>query len=418
MHKLKKRRKTMKLSKRILALALAVVMALSAFALASCSDKNYAENNTKIKIGMTGPLTGGAAIYGIAVRNSATLAVEEINAAGGLKVGDQSILFEFEMIDDKHDKDNVAPAYATLYEGGMQISLGTVTTKPGLEYKVLSQEDNVFFLTPSATADGIPEFSNGYQMCFADSKQGGASAKYFNENYQGKVIGIFYKSDDDYSKGIYEQFMANIDTTKITVDPTNIKSFTEETSTSFTQQVTDLADCDVIFMPTYYDPASLFMKQGVGVIKSDAVYFGCDGFDGIDAIEGFDIAAIPQEVSMLTHFVSTATTGPAAEFIAKYNARFDSTKEPVNQFGASAYDCVYAIYEALKAAVANGTEVSANMSPSEFCDILTGVFNSDTFEFYGITGDTTGGQKCKITWAADGTVEKSAMRFPIKEKNS
>ena len=409
----------MKLS-RILALVLAVVMAVSAFSMVSCGETNYAENNTKIKIGMTGPLTGGAAMYGIAVRNSAQLAVDEINAAGGLTLADGSkVEFEFVMLDDKHDKDNVAPAYATLLEGGMQISLGTVTTKPGLEYKELSNADNVFFLTPSATADAITaDYDNGYQMCFADSKQGTASAKYFNDNYQGKTIGIFYKSDDDYSKGIYEQFMANIDTTKITVLTENIKNFTEETSTSFTQQVTDLADCDIIFMPTYYDPAALFMKQGIGIIKNDAVYFGCDGFDGIDAIEGFDINTVPQEVSMLTHFVSTATTGPAAEFIAKYNDKYDETKEPVNQFGASAYDCVYAIYEALKIAVANGKPVAVNTSPADFCEILTEVFNSDSFVFKGITGDTTNGQKCDISWSADGTVEKGAMRFPIKEKNS
>ncbi|MBO5294257.1 MAG: ABC transporter substrate-binding protein, partial [Clostridia bacterium] len=155
----------MKLSKRFLTLALAAILLLGVLGMASCAASNPAENNTKIKIGLTGPLTGGAAIYGIAVKNSAQLAVDEINAAGGL----DGIEFELVMHDDKHDATNVPNLYADLYEKGMQVSLGTVTTKPGLEFKSLSAEDNVFFLTPSATGDAIHGNSNGYQMCFADS---------------------------------------------------------------------------------------------------------------------------------------------------------------------------------------------------------------------------------------------------------
>ncbi|MBQ2750295.1 MAG: ABC transporter substrate-binding protein, partial [Clostridia bacterium] len=300
--------------KRIISLVLACVMVLSVLCLTSCAEVNYAENNTKIKIGATGPLTGGAAIYGIAVKNAAQLAVEEINAAGGLN----GMEFELVMLDDEHDPANVATRYAQLYEEGMQISLGTVTTAPGKEFKILSKDDSVFFITPSATADAIPEFANGYQMCFADSNQGAASAIYFNETFAGKTIGVFYKSDDDYSKGIYEKFMENLDDTMIP-DESNIKSFTESTSTSFTQQVEDLSDCDVIFMPIYYGPASTFMKQAVGKIGVDTIYYGCDGFDGIDAIDGFDINTIPQEISYLSHFNSNETSGPAKEFIDNYN---------------------------------------------------------------------------------------------------
>ncbi|MBO5375016.1 MAG: ABC transporter substrate-binding protein, partial [Clostridia bacterium] len=328
---------------RVLCLALVAVMMVAC--LASCGKKNYAENNTKIKIGVSGPLTGGAAIYGIAVRNAAKLAIDEINAieAATPVLGLQ---FELDMYDDKHDATNIPTGYANLYEGGMQVSLGTVTTKPGLEYKVLSSEDNVFFLTPSATGDAIPEFSNGYQMCFADSNQGSASAKYFNENYTGKKIGVFYKADDEYSKGIYDKFMETIDASFGTVVSA---SFTGEANT-FDSQIQLLKDCDVIFMPIYYTPASQFMTQGKDTVKASAIYYGCDGLDGIDAIEGFKISEIPQEVSYLSHFNSNATEGPAKVFIDKYNATYDEAKEPLNQFGAAAYDGVWAINEAMKVA--------------------------------------------------------------------
>ena len=399
----------MKLSKRFLTLALAAILLLGVLGMASCAASNPAENNTKIKIGLTGPLTGGAAIYGIAVKNSAQLAVDEINAAGGL----DGIEFELVMHDDKHDATNVPNLYADLYEKGMQVSLGTVTTKPGLEFKSLSAEDNVFFLTPSATSDAIPGNSNGYQMCFADSNQGTAAAKFFNENYKGKTVGVFYKSDDEYSDGIYKNFKQALDASFSLVEAT----FTGEAST-FDSQIQLLKNCDIVFMPIYYTPASQFMKQANSVENSISVYYGCDGFDGIDAIEGFDISTVKQEVSYLSHFNSNATEGPAAEFIAKYKARYDVSKEPVNQFGAAAYDCVYAIYEALKVAKNNGKEITANISASDLCNILTEVFNSDSFVYRGITGKCDGNERSYISWSTDGTVQKEAIKYIVKEKTN
>ena len=403
----------MKLSTKILSLALALVMLVCAISLTSWNGADHpAADNEKIKIGLTGPLTGGASIYGIAVKNAAQLAIDEINAAGGL----DGIQFELVMYDDKHDATTVETLYAKLYEEGMQASLGTVTTKPGLEYKTFAKEDNVFFLTPSATGDAIPEFANGYQMCFADSNQGTAAAKFFNENYQGKKVGVFYKSDDEYSVGIYNNFKANLDKSFGDISAATA-SFTGEAST-FDSQIQLLKDCEVVFMPIYYTPASQFMTQAMNVDNSIAVYYGCDGFDGIDAIEGFDINTVKQEVSYLSHFNSTATEGPAAEFIAKYNDKYDEEKEPLNQFGAAAYDCVYAIYEAMKTAKANGKKIDANISADELCEILKEVFNSDSFTFRGITGKTEGNEKSTISWSADGTVQKEAIKYIVKEASN
>ena len=401
--------------KKVLSLILAVVLCFGIVcAFASCGTTNYAENNTKIKIGISGPLTGGAAIYGIAVRNAAQLAVKEINEIEKDGNGPLGLQFEIDMYDDKHDPTNVPTGYANLFEGGMQVSLGTVTTKPGLEYKVLSKDDNVFFLTPSATGDGIPEFSNGYQMCFADSNQGGASADYFNANYQGKKIGVFYKADDEYSKGIFDQFKAKLNASFGTIVEA---PFTGD-ATVFDSQVNLLKDCDVIFMPIYYTPASQFMSQGATTVKANAIYYGCDGLDGIDAIDGFDITTIPQEVSYLSHFNSNATVGPAKVFIDKYNAAYDEVKEPLNQFGAAAYDCVWAIYEAMKVAKANGKEIPANIAPSALCEILTEVFNSESFVFHGITGKTEGDNKSDISWESTGYVNKEAIKYVVKEANA
>lgn len=384
---------------KIAAVLLAMSLCLTGLVGCGSSGKNYTEGNTEFIIGLSGPLTGDAAVYGTAVQNSAQMAVDEINAAGGLN----GIQFKLIATDDTNDAAKVSTNYSSMLEQGMQVSLGTVTTKPGLEFSNLSKEDNVFFLTPSASGDDIPKNDNGFQMCFADGNQGAVAADYANQNYAGETIGIFYKSDDAYSNGIYKQFKENLDPSITTIDTV----FTDANATDFSTQISSLKDCKFIFMPIYYTPASVFMTQAKDLIAADAVYYGCDGFDGIESAEGFDIDSIPQEVTMLSHFNSKATDGAAAEFIQKYTEKYGS--ETLNQFGASAYDCVYAIYNAMQAAIADGKEIPVTISASDLCDILKEQLNGG-FSYSGVTGEN-------ITWQASGYVDKSAIKYIIKEAN-
>ena len=393
----------MKLTK-ILALVLATVLCLGVLASCGSTETNYAENNTKIKVGVSGPLTGGAAMYGIAVKNSAEMAINEINKAGGIN----GMMLELVPQDDKHDSTLVSTTYPALYEGGCQLYLGTVTTAPGIQFKDYATEDGIFYLTPSASGDDIPTADGGFQMCFTDSNQGTASAKYFNENYKGKTGGIFYKADDDYSDGIKKNFVANLDASFGT--PVEA-SFTGDTA-MFDSQITLLKNCDVIFMPIYYTPASQFMRQAADDVKANAIYFGCDGFDGIDAVDGFDINSITQEVSYLSHFDSTATSGPAADYIAAYKAAYPD--QPLNQFGAAAYDCVYALAAAIEAAIEGGKELTVTSSAQDYAEALLEQFTSDDFVFHGVTGKCEGQNKSTISWNANGTVEKEAVKYVVK----
>ena len=384
---------------KIISLFLALTLCLGAFA--GCgAGANYTANNTEFVIGVSGPLTGDAAMYGTAVVNSAQMAIDEINAAGGLN----GVKFKLVATDDMNDATKISTNYSSLFEGGMQLSLGTVTSTPGLEFKNLSADDNVFFLTPSASADAIPTNPNGYQMCFADGTQGKVAAEFVNANFAGQTIGVFFKSDEAYSKGIYDQFKANLDASVSVVET----SFTAANATDFSTQIDTLKSCSFIFMPIYYTPASLFMMQAKDVIAPNAVYYGCDGFDGIDNIDGFDISIIPQEVTMLSHFNSKATEGAAKEFIDKYVDKYG--KETLNQFGASAYDCVYALYGAMKKAADEGKEISVTMSASDLCDILMEQFEGG----YTLTGAVTGEN---IGWESTGYVNKGAIKYVIKAAN-
>ena len=382
----------MKLTKTI-ALVLALVLCIGLFS--GCAASGYTAKNTEFVIGLSGPLTGGAAVYGTAVANSAQMAVDEINAAGGLN----GIKFKLVAMDDVNDATKIATNYAALLEGGMQLSLGTVTTNPCKEFKKLSKDDNVFFLTPSASADEIPEFDNAYQMCFADGNQGKVAAEFVNENFAGQTIGLFYKSDDAYSKGIYEQFKANLSADVSMVETT----FTEANATDFSTQIDTLKDCKFIFMPIYYTPASVFMTQAKDVLAADAVYYGCDGFDGLASV--LDLATIPQSITMLSHFDSNAQSGPAKTFIDKYVATYGA--DTLNQFGASAYDCVYALYGAMKKAMDEGAKIPVTISASDLCEILKAQFEGGYTLENAVTGES-------ISWEPSGYVNKIAIQYFMK----
>ena len=157
-------------------------------------------------------------------------------------------------------------------------------------------------------------------------------------------------------------------------------------------------------MPIYYTPATIFMTQAKDIVAANTVYYGCDGFDGLES--EFDVTTVSQSITMLSHFNSKATTGAAGDFINKYKEKYGA--ETLNQFGASAYDCVYAIYGAMKKAMDAGKEIPVNISASELCEILKDQFANGYTLTDAVTGDS-------ITWQANGYVEKSAIRYVIKE---
>ncbi len=398
--------------KLLVGLVLTVVM-VSAF-FVGCSSKDYTANNTKYVIGASGPLTESAATYGIAVKRGAELAVKEINAKGG----DQ---FEFRMEDDKAAKNDVATNFSRLYEGGMQVSLACVTSGSCLEYKTYAQQKNVFCLTPSATNDDVTKNAdNMFQMCFSDNNQGAVTVEWMvSENEKGELnvpkntrIGILYCSNDDYSRGIYNTFVATLEDDGYTINKSDIASFQNDQSgnppTDFSSQVETLKNCQFIFMPIYYTPAATFMKAAQGIISKDAVFFGCDGFDGIDQISGFNINTIAQEVSMLSHFNANSSLEKVSAFVNAYKTAYGVVP---NQFAAAAYDAVYTIASAISFAKAEGKDIPVTISASDLSDILKQVMHNETFTFHGVTGEN-------IKWHQDGTVNKQAQKFEIKSKNA
>ena len=350
-------------------------------------------NGAAIKLGGIGPLTGAAAIYGNATKYGTELAVEEINALGGIQ-------FEIKWEDDEHDPEKSVNAYNNLKDWGMQMLVGTTTTAPCVAVSAETNSDHMFELTPSASSTDVigaddARKDNVFQMCFTDPNQGTASAEYISEKKLGTKIAVIYNNSDAYSTGIYNKFAAEAE--KLGLEIVSATTFTDDTANDFSVQLGEAksADADLIFLPIYYTPASLILKQAKGM-GYDPKFFGVDG---ILDLEGFD-TSLAEGVMLLTPFSTDASDEKTQNFVSKYKEKYGDTP---NQFAADAYDCVYAIYEACQKA-----GVTADMSVSDICDKMIETFTSGDFTFDGLTG---GG----MTWAATGEVSKEPKGMEIKD---
>ncbi len=341
------------------------------------------------KLGGTGPLTGGAAIYGMAVKNAAEIAVEEINALGGVQ-------FDLRFEDDAHDAEKAVNAYNALKDWGMQFSMSSVTSKPAEATSVMNFEDRIFGLTPSASSTAATEGKdNVFQMCFTDPSQGTASAQYIFNKGLGSKIAVIWKNDDVYSKGVYDTFMAKAE--ELGLEVVSDTTFQDGNDTDFSVQIADAQanGADLVFLPMYYTPASLILAQA-NAAGYAPIFFGIDGMDGILTMEGFD-ASLAEGVIMLTPFNADSTDEKTAAFVAKYQERFG---EIPNQFAADSYDVVYAFAQAIAE-----SGVTADMSNEELNDAMISAFTSMTFN--GLTGDN-------MTWGADGAVSKDPKGMIIE----
>ena len=378
--------------KKTLALVLAVLMCVAVFA--GCAGKTDGntdgEKNNTFKIGASGPLTGDAAIYGTAVMNAAKIAVDEINAKGGYQI-------EFNPQDDEADGEKAVNAYNTLIDWGMQVMCGPVTTGSAIAASAEAYKGRVFCLTPSASStDVTANKDNMFQLCFTDPNQGTGAATYMAENMPGHKIAVIYRNDDAYSQGIRDTFYAEAQAKGLEIVYEG--TFTKDTQTDFSVQLTaaQAAGADLMFLPIYYQPASVILTQAKAMNYAPT-FFGVDGMDGILTMEGFD-TSLAEGVMLLTPFAADADDEMTKAFVAEYEKRYGETP---NQFAADGYDVIYVLYNAL---IDSGC--TPDMSASEICDKL--IAQIQTMSYDGLTGKA-------MTWGSNGEVSKMPVAVVIKD---
>ena len=375
-----------------------LVAAMAVTALTGCgsnSGSSSKKDADKYYIGGIGPTTGATAIYGTAVKNGAQIAVDEINAAGG--INGKQIEYRFE--DDQNDAEKAVNAYNTLKDWGMQMLVGTTTTAPCIAVAGKTASDNVFQITPSASSPDVLSSGNGnvFQVCFTDPNQGVASAQYIAENKLATKIGIIYDSSDVYSSGIEEKFEAEAKTQGRNI--VSKAAFTADSKTDFGTQLQKAKDAgaDLLFLPIYYQEASIILKQA-DTMGYKPKFFGVDGMDGILTVENFD-TKLAEDVMLLTPFAADAKDKTVQNFVKTYKEKYEDTP---NQFAADSYDAVYA----LKAAIEE-SKATTDMSASDMCDALKGAMTK--IKMQGLTGGKDG-----LTWNESGEVTKSPKAVIIK----
>lgn len=385
----------MKMLKKAASVALASALV---FSLAACGSKDGGDSGSSssggdvFMIGGIGPTTGDNAIYGNAVKNGVQLAVDEINADGG--INGYQIEYKFE--DDQSDSEKAVNAYNTLKDWGMQMLIGTVTSTPCTAVVEESHADNMFQLTPSATAVESIQYDNAFRMCFSDPNQGKASADYISDNGLATKVAVIYNSSDTYSSGIYQKFVEEAKTAGLEV--VSAEAFTADSKTDFSVQLQKAKDAgaELVFLPIYYQEASLILAQAdkMGFAPE---WFGCDGMDGLLALEGFD-TALAEGLMFLTPFTADAEDEATQTFVADFNEQFGGTP---NQFAADAYDCVYVIKAAIEKA-----DITPDMSVSDMSDALKSAMTE--IQIDGLTGK-------QITWGEDGEPTKQPTVVVVEE---
>lgn len=378
------------MKKKVVAMFLAAVMAFSLVACGSKTDNGGnggdAGGAETIKLGGVGPLTGGYANYGLSVQHGAELAVKEINAAGGVNGKQLELSFQ----DSQGDPESAVAAYGKLMDWGMDVFLGGVLSGETASVVAAAKADDVLVMETTGSADKcIDGNDKAFRICFYDSYQGTAAADYLTDNALATEVGVFYQSDNDYSVGLYNAFVAECGNAGVTIKET--QTFTTATNTDFSTQVNALvtSGVKVVFIPIYAEEASTFLTQAKGKFAEDVYFFGADGLDGILGKVSQDVT-IADNVLMMTPFAADSTDPKVQAFVKAYQDAYNATPD---QFAADAYDAVYAVKTAVEAA--GGSTSGAD---------LAAVMPTITVE--GVTGT--------MTWNADGNTNKAASAILYK----
>ena len=362
--------------------SLAILAAtMCAASLVGCGDK--ATSGDVYKIGGIGPLTGDASSYGISVKQGSQVAIDEINAAGGVNGKKLELVFE----DDVNDAEKADSAYNKIMDQGVTALVGAVTSGCSIAVSDESVKDGILQITPSGSAQECTKQPNSFRICFTDPLQGQTMAKYIADNGY-KNVAIIYDVASDYSKGIKEAFVAEAGNVGLNIAAE--ESFTSG-DIDFKTQLTKIkgTNADCIFLPIYYAEVAAISEQATTVGVS-LPYFGADGWDGVIDQLGGDTTNINGAI-FLTPFVATADKENVKSFVAAYEKAYNATPD---QFAADGYDAVYAIKAAIEAC---GSDVTNENLVAAMTKI----------EVKGVTGD--------MTFTAEGEPNKSALVAMIQD---
>ena len=337
-------------------------LAVMTFALAGCAKSS----GDTVKIGGVAPLSGSVAVYGVECKNGIDLAVEEINAAGGI-AGKK---VEFICEDDEGDPAKSVNAYKKLVTNdGVEYVIGSLTSGCTIALTNLAQNQKILQIAPAATATAVTDAGNYiFRACFIDPFQGRVGGKFAFENLSAKKAAILYDIGNDYSVGLTENFESEF--TKLGGSIVSKESYATGDK-DFNAQLTKIkaAKPDVVYLPDYYGTVALIAKQ-LRAQGIDTPIVGADGWDGLTENAGDEVL----NGYYSNHYAEDSDSPAVQKFVGSFKAKYN--KSP-NSFAALGYDSVYMLKDAiLKAGTTDGEKVRAAFETTDG-DYVTGHITFD-----------------------------------------
>jgi len=295
----------------------------------------------EIVIGEYGSLTGAEATFGVSTHNGIMLAIDEINAAGGVDGRKLRVITE----DDQSKAEEAANAVTKLINQNNVVAvLGEVASSNSLAAAPICQANKVPMITPSSTNTKVTEVGDYiFRMCFVDPYQGEAMANYLSKQKGMKRAALLIDNKSDYSTGLAEYFKRTFIANggQIVVEQSYAKG-----DSDFRSQLTSIkgANPEVIFVPGYYND--------IGQIAIQARDLGMKqplaGGDGWESPKLIEIGGKALEGSFYSNHYHVDDPAPAVrEFVQKYRDRFGATPDSLAALG---YDSTRVLADAMKRA--------------------------------------------------------------------
>lgn len=356
----------------------AVGMLLAGLFLSACGNEggneskkadgaNKQEASETIKLGNSAPLTGPLSIYGQTTNNGIKLALEEVNANGGI-LGKKVDWVEY---DDKGEITDAVTNYNKLMEDKVDAIFGGVPSKPALAIAESSVNDGVLYITPTATQANITEGKpNVFRTCFTDPFQGEVLANFSKEKLNAKKVAILRNQSSDFSMGVADVFEKKAK--ELGMEVVADESY-GDSDTDFKAQLTNVRgqNPDVLFIPDYYEKVALIAPQ-VKEAGIEATLVGADGWDTVLSVMDESSFASLDNSYFSNQFTLEDPSEEVQTFLKNYKEKFG---ENPSTFAAEGYDTVYLYKQAVEAA---GT-----IEWAKVIDALKKV------EFKGVTGSFT-----------------------------
>ena len=312
----------------VMAIALTVVMGLSA-----------KPKSNDITIGGIFPLSGAVAVYGVECKKGIDLAIEEINAAGGVMGKNLVLISE----DDEGNPDKTVNAFTKIVtKNKVKMVIGSLTSGCTKAITTRAQASKVIQIAPAATAADITDAGNYiFRTCFIDPFQGTVGGKFSAENLGCKNAAILYDIGNDYSVGLTDNFVAAFEKAGGKVVAKESYATNDK---DFNAQITKIknANPDVVYLPDYYGTVALIAKQ----LRAQGIntpIVGADGWDGLHENAGDEVL----NGFYSNHYAADSTDPAVVKYVTNFKAKYGT--EP-NSFAALGYDSVYLLKDAIEKA--------------------------------------------------------------------